>query len=108
MNRFTLFADVEKNSEVFFDDDTTNDIAQTVFDCKAKIKELESILEEAQNKLKDRLKEKEIGYCRDFVVKWSPRSRTAVDTTALKTNFPEIYEQCKATTSYRVMTVKGV
>jgi len=101
------YSDVVKNSEVFFDDDVTNDIAQTVFDCKAKIKELEGVLEEAQNKLKDRLKDREIGYSKDFVVKWSPRSQTRVDTTALKTNFPEVYEQCKATTHFRVMTVKG-
>jgi putative phage-type endonuclease len=101
------YSEVVKNSEVFFDDDTTNDIMRTVFDCKAKIKELEGILEEAQNKLKDRLKENEIGYSKDFVVKWSPRSQTRVDTTALKTNFPEVYEQCKTTTSFRVMTVKG-
>jgi putative phage-type endonuclease len=101
------YTEVVKNSEVFFDDDTTNDIAKTVFDCKTKIKELEGILEEAQNKLKDRLKDKEIGYCKDFTVKWSTRSQTRVDTTALKTNFPEVYEQCKTTTSFRVMTVKG-
>lgn len=101
------YSEVIKNSEIFFEDDTTNDIMRTVFDCKTKIKELEGILEEAQNKLKDRLKENEIGYSKDFVVKWSPRSQTRVDTTALKTNFPEVYEQCKTTTSFRVMTVKG-
>lgn len=103
----TKYSDVVKNSEIVLEDDTANDLARTVLECKLKIKELESIMNEAQNRLKDRLKENEIGYCKDFTVKWSPRSRSAVDNTLLKTNYPDIYEACKKTTTYRVMTVKG-
>lgn len=102
------YSSVVKNSEIVFEDDTTNKLAETVFDCKAKIKELEGIMEEAQNRLKDRLKENEIGYCKDYTVKWSPRSQTRVDTNMLKSNYPEIYEACKKKTEFRVMTVKGV
>lgn len=104
----TTYATVEKNSELVLDGDIENELARTVVECKKQIKELEATLEEAQNRLKDRLQEHEIGYCRDFTVKWSPRSRTAVDSAVLKKDFPEIYEKCKKTTSYRVMSVKGL
>lgn len=103
-----LYSKVEKNSEITLDDDVSNDLAQTVFDCKAKIKELESIMEEAKNKLKDRLKDKEIGYCKDYTVKWSPRSQRRVDSTKLKTEYPDVYAACLTQTDFRVMTVKGV
>lgn len=101
------YGEVEKNSEVVFDDEETDNLAAVVVECKAKIKELEKTMEEAQNRIKDRLKEKEIGYCRNYTVKWSPRSQTRVDTTLLKTTFPEVYEQCKKVTNFRVMTIKG-
>ena len=104
----STYAEVEKNSEVLLEDEESDNLAAVVFDCKAKIKELEKTMEEAQNRLKDRLKDKEIGYCRNYTVKWSPRSQTRVDTTMLKTTFPEVYEQCKKQTSFRVMTVKGL
>lgn len=104
----TTYAEVQKNSQIFFEEDTENDLARTVVECKAKIKELEGILAEAQNRLKDRMQDHEIGYCRDYTVKWSPRTQNRVDTETLKRDFPEVYEKCKKTTSYRVMTVKGL
>lgn len=102
------YGEVEKNSEIVLEDEESDNLAAVVFECKQKIKELEKTMEEAQNRLKDRLKEKEIGYCRNYTVKWSPRSQTRVDTTLLKTTFPEVYEQCKKITNFRVMQVKGL
>ena len=102
------YATVEKNSEIVFDDDLTNELAATIFDCKAKIKELTHTMEEAQNRLKDRLQDHEIGYCRDYTVKWSPRSQTRVDSEKLKSTFPEVYAQCTKQINFRAMTVKGV
>lgn len=102
------YKNVVKNSEITFEDDETNDLAATVFDCKSKIKELEKIMEEAQNRLKDRLKENEIGYCKDYTVKWSPRSQMRVDNDKLKTKYPEVYEDCKKKIEFRAMSVKGV
>lgn len=104
----STYAAVEKNSEIVLEDEESNELARTVAECKAKIKELEKIKDEAQNRLKDRLKENEIGYCRDYTVKWSPRSQTRVDQTLLKTTFPEVYEQCCKRIEFRVMTVKGL
>ena len=103
----STYSEVVKNSEITLEDDESNELAKVVFDCKAQIKELEAVAKEAQNRLKDRLKENEIGYCRDYTIKWSPRSQTRVDTALLKANYPEVYEACKKTTNFRVMTVKG-
>lgn len=104
----STYSKVEKNSEVVLEDEEADNLAATIVECKAKIKELEKIMEEAQNRLKDRLKDKEIGYCMNHTVKWSPRSQTRVDNIALKTSFPEVYEQCLKKVEFRVMTVKGL
>lgn len=103
-----LYSEVVKNSEIVFEDDETNDLANTVFECKAKIKELTATMEEAQNRIKDRLKENEIGYTRDFTIKWSPRSQSRVDTDKLKTVYPEVYAECQKRINFRAMFVKGV
>lgn len=103
-----LYSTVVKNSEIMLTDDGTNELARTVFDCKIKIKELTSIMEEAQNRIKDRLKDNEIGYTKDFTVKWSPRSQMRVDTDLLKNNFPDVYQQVQKRIEFRAMSVKGV
>ena len=95
-----------KGSEMFFEDDTTNELLKTIYDCKVKIKELESIMEAAKNCIKDKLKDNEIGYSSDYTVKWSPRTRTALDSTKVRELYPEVYEKCVSTSSYRMMTVK--
>lgn len=102
-----VYSNVVKNSELIMEDDTANDLAETVFNCKRQIKELTSIMEEAQNKLKDRLKENEIGYTKDYTIKWSPRSQKRVDNDKLKKEYPEVYQEVLKTISFRAMTVKG-
>lgn len=104
----SIYSTVVKNSEIMLPDDETNELARTVFDCKAKIKELEKIMSEAQNRIKDRLQDNEIGYTKDFTVKWSPRSQMRVDTDKLKSDFPEIYAQVQKKIEFRAMYVKGV
>lgn len=102
-----VYSTVVKNSEVTFDDDTTNDLAKVVVECKRIIKDTTLSMEEAQNRLKDKLKDHEIGYTKDYTVKWSPRAQNRVDTSTLKTNFPEVYEQVLKRIEFRAMTVKG-
>lgn len=104
----SIYSTVVKNSEITLPDDETNELARTVFDCKAKIKELEKIMAEAQNRIKDRLQDNEIGYTKDYTIKWSPRSQVRVDTDKLKTEFPEIYAQVQKKIEFRAMYVKGV
>lgn len=60
--------DVVKNSEIVLDGDEANQLAKVVIDCKVKIKELENTMDEAINRLKDRLKTNEIGYTSDHTV----------------------------------------
>lgn len=102
------YSTVIKNSEITLPDDETNELAHTVFDCKAKIKELEKIMAEAQNRIKDRLQDNEIGYTKDYTIKWSPRSQNRVDTEKLRTEFPEVYAQVQKRIEFRAMYVKGV
>lgn len=104
----SIYSTVVKNSEITLPDDETNELARTVFECKAKIKELEKIMAEAQNRIKDRLQDNEIGYTKDYTIKWSPRSQVRVDTDKLKTEFPEIYAQVQKKIEFRAMYVKGV
>lgn len=104
----SIYGTVVKNSEITLPDDETNELARTVFECKAKIKELEKIMAEAQNRIKDRLQDNEIGYTKDYTIKWSPRSQVRVDTDKLKTEFPEIYVQVQKKIEFRAMYVKGV
>ena len=104
----STYTEVEKNSEIILDGDDLNELARTVAECKKEIKKLEGIMEEAQNRLKERMQDHEIGYCRDYTIKWSPRSQKRVDTALLKKDFPAIYEQCVKTINFRAFTVKGL
>ena len=103
----SIYSTAVKNSEITLPDDETNELARTVFECKAKIKELEKIMSEAQNRIKDRLQDNEIGYTKDFTIKWSPRSQMRVDTDKLKSDFPEIYAQVQKKIEFRAMYVQG-
>lgn len=102
-----IFGDCIKGSEKTFDEDVVNDLLGTIVDCKRKIKELGAIQEQAENQIKDRLRETEIGYAKDYTVKWSPRSQQRVDMDKLKMTFPEVYDAVKKRIDYRVMTIKG-
>mgnify|MGYP001421937707 CR=1 FL=1 len=99
-------SEVIKGSEIVLEDETMNELAATVKECKARIKELQATEKEAANRIKDALKEHEIGYTLDHIIKWSPRTQNRVDTTKLKEKYPEVYKDCLKQSSYRVFTVK--
>ncbi len=103
----STYNSVTKNSEKILDTDVANDLAKTVIECKQKISDLTVTMEEAKNRLKDMLQSSEIGYTKDYTVKWSPRSQTRVDTALLKTNFPDVHKQVLKKVEFRTMTVKG-
>jgi putative phage-type endonuclease len=98
--------EVKKKSEIVLED-TIDQLAESVVKAKAEIKELEKIVDECQNRIKDKMGEHEIGLCDNFVIKWSPRSQNRVDTAKLKAKYPKIYDECLKTTSFRVMSIKG-
>lgn len=97
---------VTRNSEKELVGNTYNELADVVVRCKADIKVLEKTLAEASNRIKDELKDVEIGYTADHVIKWSPRVRTAVDTGYLQEHFPDAYKASLKSSAYRVFTVK--
>lgn len=103
----THYNSVTKHSEKILDTDVANDLAKTVVECKAQIKEIKVVMEEAQNRLKDMLQDAEIGYTKDYTIKWSPRSQLRVDTSLLKAKFPDVYEQVLKRIDTRAMTIKG-
>lgn len=101
-----IYGNVEKNSEVVLEDDEDNELANFIFEAKQQVKQLEKDIAEASNKLKEKLKDTEIGYTTDRTIKWSPRKQTRVDTDKFKSEYPEIYAKCTKTSAYRVFTVK--
>lgn len=95
-------------AEIILADDTANELAKTIMDCKAKIKELKATQDEAETRIKDKLGENEFGYTTDYTIKWSPRVRNAVDSSLLKKNYPDIHAAVMKATEYKVLLVKGV
>jgi len=100
------YSEVIKGSEIVLEDETMNELAAIVKECKAKIKELEATEKEATNRLKDALKNNEIGYTKDYIIKWSPRSQSRIDIEKLKKKYPAVYADCVKQINFRVFTVK--
>lgn len=100
------YAECVKNSEIQLLDETTNDLANLIVESKKKVKALEATIAEAENRIKEKMKDTEIAYTIDRTCKWSPRSQMRVSTDLLKANFPDVYEACKHQINYRVFTVK--
>jgi len=100
------YSEVIKGSEIVLEDETMNELAAIVKECKAKIKELEATEKEAANRLKDALKNNEIGYTKDYIIKWSPRSQSRIDIEKLKKKYPAVYADCLKQVNFRVFTVK--
>jgi putative phage-type endonuclease len=102
----SLYSTVVPGSELVLADDVANDLLDTIFECKAKIKQLEATMNEAQNRIKDRLQDHEIGISADYTVKWSPRRQSRVDTDKLKANYPDVARECSKTIEFRAMMVR--
>lgn len=102
------YGNVVKDSEVTLAEEEWNKLAEIVVTGKQQIKLLEKTVEEASNKLKEKLQDTELGYTTDYTVKWSPRVQRRVDTEVLKTEFPDVYNKVAKQISYRVFTVKGM
>lgn len=75
---------------------------------KQEIKAREKELDEVKAAFKEALKEHTIGHSRSYEITWRPRSRNSVDTSLLRINFPEAYEACLKTSTYRQIGVKKV
>lgn len=74
---------------------------------KDAIKESEAALKEVENTIKDRLREvsADVVYTTDKKVTWKETLSTGLDTEKLKTEFPEVYESCRKTSTYRKLLI---
>lgn len=101
-----LYADVVKNSEIVIQDKNINDVVTKFREAKAQAKAYEKIIDELGNIIKEAMKENEIGYTDDYVIKWSPRSQTRIDSDMLRAKYPEVAAECVKQISFRVLTTK--
>lgn len=82
-----------------------SDLSQ-YFAIKAQIKELEGIAAQAENELKAALGEAERGFLDDYVITWPTVTSKRLDTKALKTDHPEIYEKYLKVNTSRRFSIK--
>ncbi len=101
-----VYSNVVNGSELISTDSLIDELAHTIVECKRDIKLLEKTMEQAQNQIKDLMKENEILYTSGHIVKWSPRKQTRLDTDALKADYPDLYDKYPKTVEFRVMTIK--
>ena len=101
-------ADAAAQEPVNLEDPVLNDLGAEYLELKRQAKDIDKRLKEIQAEYKNALRDNVKGYTRDYEITWSPRTRTSVDSTLLRTNYPDIYEACCKTTSYRQMGVKAV
>lgn len=83
-------------------------IGKEYLEIKQRQKEDKKRIEELQAQIKQHLSTHIRGYSPSYEFTWSPRTRTSVDSTYLRTNYPDIYDECTKTTEYRQMSVKAV
>jgi putative phage-type endonuclease len=82
------------------------ELIKTRDELKVKANELDEKISECENKIKDLLKDNEVGICGDRKITWKSSSRTTVDSKALKSKYPQIYMECSKTTPTRTFTIK--
>lgn len=98
---------VNKGSEIILEDDTYDELAETIVNTKKEIKRLEGIVDSAKYRLQEKIGENETALTVNFTIKWPQRTQQRVDSTVLKSKYPEVYKECCKTISFRQMTIKG-
>lgn len=73
---------------------------------KEQIEELETNLNECENKLKEMLQNSEIGMTDNYKVTWKSISSNRIDSKALKNDYPDIYKKYSKESSYRKFSIK--
>ena len=101
----SLYPESEAGAEVQLPDEAI-ELIEKRRELKAKSKELDVEIADCENKLKDLLKDKEIGIINDFKVIWKSQSRTSIDTKKLKAEEPELFKKYSKTSLYRKFDIK--
>lgn len=98
----------QDNGEIVDLDDNCDETIAMLCDVKAKIKELEKLQEEYENKIKVKLGENTQGNSVGYRVTWKTQTSNRVDTKKLKENYPDVYKNCINQTTSRVFRVKEI
>lgn len=101
----SLYPDSKPGTEMVLPEEAAELIEQRE-ELKCQAKELEVQISECENKLKDLLKENEVGICGDRKVTWRTYSRTSIDSKKLKSEKPKLFEEYSKTSSYRKFDIK--
>ena len=104
----TLFPTDKIDDEPAQFDTSFDEIGKAYLEAKQKEKAAKKEVEELQAKIKQHLQQKTTAYSPGYEFVWKPRTRTSVDSTMLKTMYPDVYEAVAKTTTYRQMSVKAV
>ncbi|MFV9511827.1 YqaJ viral recombinase family protein [Tepidibacillus sp. LV47] len=72
------------------------------------IEQLEKKKKAIENKLKNELKDAELGHVGNYEIEWKPRVSNRVDTKLLKEKFPNIYKQVIKTSTARYFSIKTI
>ncbi|EOR20408.1 hypothetical protein A500_17275 [Clostridium sartagoforme AAU1] len=73
---------------------------------KDEIKSLEAEVAECENKLKDLLKDNEVGVIEDRKVIWKSYTRTSLNSKSFKEEEPELYKKYSKVSNYRKFEIK--
>lgn len=103
----SLFNNVENEEPLIFPDNFES-IGQEYLEIKQRQKQDKKRLEELQAIIKGTLQDHITGYSPTYEFKWSPRTKTSIDSSYLKVHYPDIYDECARVTHYRQMNVKGL
>lgn len=89
-------------------DMSIDSVLASIVDLKKQAKDLDKEIKAKQAIIKDKLGTHIKGNSPSFLVTWAPRTRTGIDSSKLRAEYPEVYEDCLSTTSYRQMGIKKV
>lgn len=105
----TLFSNKDYDETPLDITDTSlDDVGNKLMELKAQEKAIKKEIDQCNAVIKEQLQKHIVGRTPSFEFKWAPRTRTNVDSGRLRIEFPEVYEACLTTTSYRQLSVKKV
>lgn len=78
------------------------------FELKENVKQLQELLKQTENELKNELQDAEIGITKGYQVIWKPVTQNRVDSKLLKQKYPDVYKDVIKQSKYRRFSVKEI
>ncbi len=72
------------------------------------IKRMEKQKDEMRARICSNIGDASFGRSDKFMVSWKAQEKIGIDSKYLRENYPEVYEECKTHTSFRVMRIKEI